>query len=1288
MDIKWTAQQMEAISARNCNLLVAAAAGSGKTAVLVERIIGRILDEKDPVDIDRLLIVTFTNAAANEMRDRIGDAILKRIDGLASTGDEKNYQWLKRQLVLLNKAHITTIHSFCQNVLRTYSHKLNIDPAYTVLDEIQSAIIKSEILDQLLDELYEKEENNKLFADLVECFGGSRSDEGLKDIILTILKFIYGLPFPEKWLLEKVEEFNVDLGQQAAEAVDFSSTSWGRIILDNFIFTLDNLVKQLQKAKELCQLDIYEKYAQVLQEDINLFLLMRQAAEESWDKTYGMLSVAKFAAFSKGRGGVTVPEEVKNIRENVKRIFNKYKDEYINIPSIKAFEDMKSMYPMLSKLASIIIEFDRRYKKYKLDRALIDFNDMEHYALEILAEKGENGEIAPSEAALAYRDYFVEVYTDEYQDSNWTQEIILSLIAKGSDTYGNRFMVGDVKQSIYRFRNARPDIFLKKYEDYSEDKKAPDRLVKLYKNFRSREDILGSVNYIFSKIMSRSAGEMDYNRNEYLYCGADYPASPSDTCCELLLGEYIGKKNQKKIEDDDLEGFEELENLEIPLKEQFEAMMVARKIQELVHGKLLEDGRRGEPFQVYDRKLESFRNVRYGDIVILMRSLNRNADIYQEVFLAQGIPVFWDAGEGFFLTREVQVIISLLKIIDNPCQDIPLLAVLLSPVGAFSHDEIADLRLYNKNALFYENLRAICTDENYDARAREKILAFMKKLDRWRSLASEMTTAELLSLLYEETGYYDLVGLLPSGEQQKANLRLLLEHAVQFEKKGSIGLFNFLGYVEKLQESGDLGEATPLGENEDVVRIMSIHKSKGLEFPVVFLCGCGKKFNIKDKTGKIILHQDMGLGLDCFDMDLRIVFPTKAKNAIALKHDYELRAEEMRLLYVAMTRAREKLIISGCIEDVPGILKKMYDHVHEGRLMVYYAIKAMSYFDWILPVLLRHPSMNDLRKLAGLPEELGIIEPGEHEKSNWQLTYKRLTESIEEAPANPEEAWEINVDEPEASPLEKLSAGRTSYGWLSREIARRLEWNYPFAPAARMPAKLTVSELKRLKETEEDAERLYAYIPALVKTPAFLAGKIPPTAAQKGSAAHFVLQNITLDKIRSLISNFSSELAGVGKEKQKTALAALLKEEIEAMANRELISREEASWVDPLLLAGFFMSPLGKRMLQSPEVKREIPFTMELGARDIYDMENLEETITLQGIIDCFFLEGDAYVLLDYKTDRISAVEAEEAAKKYEIQIRTYIQAVEKGTGIKVKEAYIYFLYPGVCVRMDEGRQC
>lgn len=1308
---EWTQEQWQAITEKDCTLLVAAAAGAGKTAVLVERIIRKITDPDDPVDIDSLLVVTFTNAAATEMRKRIGEAITAVL--------EKNPDSpaLHRQLSLLNKASITTIHSFCLEVIRGNFQSLNIDPGFRIADETEATLMKLEILKELFEDQYEgedsetkegeiKESQTREFLELLECYGGNRDDHALQDIVLNIFHFIQSSPWPEKWLAQMLERFNVSQG------LDFGETSWGQVLLQSVRCELKGLAGRMSRAIGILETGWgLEKYLSVFYEDLaNLETLLKVCTAQhrpSWDRVYRMLHKLEFSRLpAAGKEADKEKQEtVKKIRDDVKTRIKYLKTKLVTSDSEETLQDLKTMYPKLKFLVRLVLDFSERYAARKSKKALVDFNDLEHFCLKILSEVDERGDVRASATALGYKERFREIFVDEYQDSNLVQEIIIKLISRDEPESPNVFLVGDVKQSIYRFRQAKPELFLEKYNTYTQVQGDPRRKILLLRNFRSRTEIVTAVNFIFSQIMSVTVGELDYTKLEALNPGAVFAGNENETNIvggetefhliqtevedeldspeESLSKEYVTEEyvtEEYVTEGQEING-EALEDEEMLDNIQCEARLVAKRILEL-----RQPDEQGRTFCVFDKELQEYRKVEYRDIVILLRTTRKWSDTFLEEMAAQGIPAFADTGLGFFKTPEVQVILSLLQIIDNPLQDIPLLAVIRSPLVSFTSDELVELRLADRKAVLYQALQVLAAgnqDLGNHSQAAGKAAAFLEKLQRWRDMAFYLSTDQLLWQLYNETGYYGIVGAMPAGEQRQANLRILFERARQFEETSYKGLFNFINFIDRLKSSkGDMGSAKILGENENVVRIMSIHKSKGLEFPVVILAGCGKKFNLQDMNKSILLHQELGFGPDVIDSKLRLSYPSLPKQAIREKIKTETLSEEMRILYVALTRAREKLIITGTVSDIPKAAVKWLKTatVSEDKLSTYEMLKGWRYLDWLGPALLRHQDCRSLLERAGSISEsecgfsgLVLEDPSAWSVRLWNKSDVLSSKIAKEYTESEFSRWlaelhnSLDKSEEQGRLQERLDekgeipAGKETFetGYeFSAEIARRLSWKYPYTGITKVPAKVSVTELKRRFEAEpaEESGALAAPLPVLVKKPKFLEEKIGLSAAEVGTILHFVLQHLDF-------------------------LQEDLETQIEEMIAKDLLTEQQAQSIDVAKIRNFLKSPLGKRMLASEKVNREIPFNIEIPCQEVYkelaEESFQSETLLLQGVIDCYFEEEDGIILLDYKTDYVAPGSLDLIRERYRTQISYYAWALERLTGKKVKDKLIYLFSNG-----------
>lgn len=1255
-EARWTQEQLLAITEKGRNLLVAAAAGAGKTAVLVERIIRKITDEIQPVDIDRLLVVTFTNAAAAEMRERIGDAIAKALDKMPDSSR------LQRQLTLLNKASITTIHSFCLDVIRNNFHYIDLDPGFRIADDTECTLMKMDLLDELFDEMYEEGYCTEEFIQLVECYGGTRDDRLLQDMVLSLYEFVQSSPWPEQWLEEHTEAFN------RTEDADFGGTSWAKILLGSIRMELEGLCTLLKKALELSGgSQGLSPYAANLQEELKGLQHLEESCGGGWDEICRAFSGLEFSKLprcgkeaDKGK-----QEQVKQLRDEVKKKVRKLYEDLFQYNSAQIIRDLSCIYPAVKALTALVKEFGSRYTAKKREKSLLDFNDLEHLCLEILTVRGEKEEILPSKVAMELRERFEEILVDEYQDSNLVQEVMLSMISRGNTDIPNLFMVGDVKQSIYRFRQAKPELFLEKYRTYSEEGDTPARRILLFKNFRSRGEVLHGVNYIFKQIMSAGAGELDYDELESLNPGAVFEEIQDG---ESIVGGNVelhlldrGDSGEKEADSEEVlpmddgedEGMPESTEEEIPDAIRAEALVVVKRIKELQS-----PDAEGRSFKIYDKNQNSYRKVEFRDIVILLRSTKNWAEVFAEELGNQGIPAYADSGTGYFKTVEVQVMLSLLQLIDNPMQDIPLLAVLRSPIGGFSADDLIDIRMADREASLYEALKKLAVEESGEISA--KASDFIRRIGQWREKAMVMPTDELIWYLYGNTGYYSFVGAMQGGVQRQANLRILFERARQYEETSYKGLFNFIHFINKLKSSsGDMGSAKILGENENVVRIMSIHKSKGLEFPVVFVSGCGKGFNLQDMNRRILVHQDLGFGPDFVDYKRRISYPTIPKHALRYKSRIESLSEEMRVLYVALTRAREKLILTGSVKNLEKALVRWGNclDVETHKLPEYEMLKARNYLDWIGSALIRHKEFEGLRQMSAFaPLEEASLEWLVSDPSLWQVRKWSLGDVL------PEKAAEGEETEGDFTVIE---ADR-EYSPYAGVIKNRLEWQYPYQASSKLSAKMTVTELKRLYGSRDGEEGAGppAYRSSLTKKPLFLEDTRRLSAAEKGTVMHFVMQHL--------------DLRGVSSRKQ-------IEEQVEGMVVNELLTEAQSDSVHAGKLHQFFCSPLGQRMIRAASVNREVPFNLEISCREVYGDampdECKEELILLQGVIDCFFIEEGAAVLLDYKTDYVSGEEEVKAIRdKYRLQIEYYGRALETIMGIPVKEKYIYLFWNGEVV--------
>ena len=1225
----WTEEQVRAISEDRCNLLVSAAAGAGKTAVLVERIIRKITNAENPVDIDRLLVVTFTNAAAAEMRERIGAALSRVLEEAEVDGDLKVKKNLQRQLTLLGKSNITTIHSFCLDVIRNNFHTIDLDPAFRIADDTEALLLQLEALEELIESKYEPENCTEDFLSLVECYGGSKDDNKLMDLILTIYDFVQSHPWPDIWLTDAIEAFN------AAGGMDFGDTKWAEVLMKSISMELSGLQCLLEDTIKTAEREEgLSPYINTLQEDVLRIKAMQSACEGKggWDALYREFDNLEFSRLPKcgKEADPIIKEEVKGARDDVKGRLNRIKKDLISGSSEELTSDLRRLYPVMNSLGSLVSEFSDKYQDKKKQKNVIDFNDLEHYCLKVLTNRTE-GEVLPTQAALGLRELFEEIYIDEYQDSNLTQEVILGMVSREETGEPNIFMVGDVKQSIYRFRQAKPELFIKKLRTYSGDSQSKYRKILLNKNFRSREDIIRAVNFIFSRIMSESLGEIEYTEDEKLNAGAVYkvPESPGSSVggpveLHIIDSSEIGTEETDTSEED----FDDYEESALMLNSmQCEARVAANRIKELTA-----DG----SFMVIDKNTGEYRPVQFKDIVILMRTTKNWADVFAEELSIQGIPVFTDAGTGYFRTVEISTVLSLLQIIDNPLQDIPLLAVLRSPICGFDPEELIDIRLFDKETDFFEAMVKAASSEGELGR---KAAGFLEKLEDWREKSLYLSTDELIWYLYNDTGYYSFVGAMPGGAARQANLRMLFDKARQYEESSFKGLFNFINFINKLKgNQGDLGSAKVLGEKDDVVRIMSIHKSKGLEFPVVFLCGAGKGFNLTDTAKSILLHHELGIGPDFIDHKRRIWYPSIFKQALKYKIKLESLSEEMRILYVAFTRAKEKLIITGAVKDIAKSTSrwKSSSGANTQKVPEFDVLRGRSFLDWICTALMRDNEGRPAEKLESV--------------EGWDIKFWNREEVLRGAVVE-EHGKEELIDEAALSSAEAN---------MKDEIIKRLDWKYPYSAYEKLPVKVTVTELKRYFDTEAADEFRMQAAPGIRKRPRFLEETSGMTAAERGSLMHFVLQHM----------DFGGEVSEAG-----------IKRQLEDMIRMELLTEVQARNVNIDGIVGFLNSDLGRRMTEAGRLYREMPFTMEVECSEVFGSKagcgHEGETVVLQGIIDCWFEEEGKLVLVDYKTDYVTEGEVSRIKEKYRTQIEYYARALSQITGKEVSGKYIYLFWNG-----------
>ncbi len=1190
MGMTWTESQKKVIDRRERNILVSAAAGSGKTAVLVERIIQKITQDK--VDIDKLLIVTFTNAAAAEMRERIRDAIEKKLE------EEPEDTHLQRQFTLVHNAQITTIDSFCLYVIRNYFYKIDLEPNFRVADEGELSLLRSDVLGKLLEAHYAAGE--EAFLSFVAGYGSAKSDQAIQDMILKMYTYAQSYPWPDEWLVSCGQAY--DLKEEA----DMEQADWMKQFLDSLVTAVSDCGSQMREALNVCEEpDGPYMYADALKEDIRRLDAIRESgsyAQFGEEINAYAKAFPKLAAVRKFEGSVEKKELVQNIRNAMKKEIKDMRDKFFFKEPEEIFLDMKKTAPAVKMLVALTEEFASCFAAEKKRKNLVDFSDMEHFALKILVDQTTK---EPTETADEFAALFDEIMIDEYQDSNYVQETLLRAVSKERFGQNNLFMVGDVKQSIYRFRLARPELFMEKFDTYATGTPGCER-IDLQKNFRSRDEVLSGVNDIFYKIMCRDLGNVVYDENAALYPGADYPEDmdPAMFAMEVLVADESGAEEMERVE--------------------LETRMIASRIHEM----------RKEGQTVTDKESGELRPMEYRDIVILLRSVSGMADTFVKVLLEEGIPAFTTSRTGYFSTVEIQTVLNMLRVIDNPMQDIPLAAVLYSPVGGFSGEDLAKIRAVSGEKTFYESILTCDTmpEEETDQKLRERLRGFLAKLETFRKRVPYTPVHELITELLEETGYLSYITALPAGEQKCANVQMLIEQAIHYEDTSYKGLFHFVRYIEKLRKYDvDYGEADIINENENAVRIMSIHKSKGLEFPVVFAAGMGKTFNTQDTRSRLILHPELGIGLDCMDTVRRTKTPTLLKRTLARQTEEENLGEELRVLYVALTRAKEKLILCGCLKDVEkkfGEYRQNADTEHPVSFLA--RSSAHCYFDWVLPALYSYPEKYEIRMFGETDARAGHLK----EAVRTLLTKEQVKRAVQTADKE-----------------------------LLEKIEERLSFAYPFEAEKDIKTKVSVSEIKhqRMQFEPEEMETVQWYAEEETEeiVPDFIEKRDRVNrGALRGSAMHLVMQCLPF--------------AGSPSDGNKKQMYAWIAEELEKLKKAGRLDETMYELVRIPMIVDFFASPLGKRMVQADqreELRKEKAFVLGIPAGEIWDCDS-RELVLVQGIVDAFFYEDGDIILMDYKTDSVE--KPEQLIQRYQAQLDLYARALEEATGKKVREKIIY----------------
>ena len=1220
MAIEFNPQQQQVIDLHKCNILVSAAAGSGKTAVLVERIIQMICNETDKVDIDRLLVVTFTNAAAAEMRERVGKAIEEKL------AEHPESVHLQRQSALIHNAQITTIDSFCLFLIRNHFNEIGLDPDFRVADSGEVKMLQKETVEELLEEAYA--EHSEEFLQCVDYFCQNGSDRNLEERILKMANFAQSFPWPKAWLEEHKKDYDVSFEE-------FENSPIGVYLLNFMRKMVEGFAEQYGEWIRICEMPngpyMYGQLLEDEKEQLEKLLSVKTLRE--MEVAYGAVNFGKLSSKKDDSVSKELREYISEERKDFKKKWNSAIGDYFDVPYLGIDRQNETCSGPVKTLLSLCISFLQRLEEKKKEKKLLDFSDMEHYALDILGTVVD-GKMVPSPVAMEYRQYFHEIMVDEYQDSNLVQESLLSVISGEEIGVYNRFMVGDIKQSIYRFRQARPELFLEKYLSYEDTGLC--RRIDLTQNYRSRYQVLDSVNQIFEKMMVSENGGVEYDEKARLNPGADYEeAEGYETECLLV---HMEKADDK-------------ENCP-------EAKAVAQRIHELL-GSLM----------VTDKETKELRPMEYRDVVILVRKLDIWEDFFKPEFERQGIPVYVPSKSGYFAASEVQQVLQFLRMIDNPTVDISMFGVMKSIFGGFTLEEIATIRAGHKEESLYTILLK-CAGEagdsespetdaeeidfdkvNSDGRTieiskelLEKIRNFLAMIRRYRKYTMYMTIREILQNIMEEFDYIQYVTALPAGGKRRANVEMLLTKASEFEKSSYFGLFHFVQYIEQLERlEVDYGEADILDEFANVVKVMTIHKSKGLEFPVVFAVGLNRQFNFSDTTEAVLTDTDFGVAIDYVDTTLRVKNKTLRKMTLANKMKEDMLAEEMRVLYVALTRAKEKLILSGTLDKMKDV--EMAKILQKKKLSYLDFISARCYLDFLKPIL---PSTD----IVCREFESGDLMGDEVQK--------------------------------EFAALEKRNALREALKYANasdlEELKTRFAYEYPHDNLKELYTKTTVSELKIAAMAGEDEEAFHAFeeAPVVPYIPAFKREEETVTGTVRGNAYHKVMELMDFDKVYGvLFPQFPETFAEFQAEMEQACkvhtLEQALKEQLLSYVEDGRLLEEYYEAIRLEKVIHFLQTELSYRMWRADrknELYREQPFVLGIPAKRLREDFPEDEKVLIQGIIDAFFVEEDGIVLLDYKTDKIESLEA--LWKRYRTQIDYYTEALVRLMNKPVKEGFLY----------------
>ncbi|MCH5248594.1 MAG: helicase-exonuclease AddAB subunit AddA [Lachnospiraceae bacterium] len=1253
MGFSFTEEQQKVIDTHGCNILVSAAAGSGKTAVLVERIVKMVSDETKPVDIDRLLIVTFTNAAAAEMRERISSAIGDKL--LKNPGNEH----LQRQAALLHNAQITTIDSFCLFVIRNHFYTIGIDPGFRIADEGEIRLLKADVISSVLEKSYA--EGKDSFLQCMEYFSTGSSDKVMEDIILKLYEFAMSYPFPEEWLMARKKDYAIDGACSSNYTVSdndktatLMSLSWIHKMMENTKVLLDGIVDQYSQCVDLCNTaDGPYMYVDLLEQEREK--VEKLAAAQCYEDRYLLFGTLEFERLSSKKDetvSVNKREAVKNIRTQLKEQLQAINKNYFAATAEEVLLQMGACGEAVSALVDLTLLFKEEFDAGKRAKNIVDFDDMEHFALSILLKRDEGGSIVPTDTALEYRSYFEEILIDEYQDSNLVQEYLLSAISGETEGRFNRFMVGDVKQSIYKFRLARPELFMEKYYMYkscdsNDDSNSNNNNIRidLHKNFRSREEVLVSANSVFSQVMTKELGGIEYDKSAALYPGAVYPENKPDNITELLL---LPKSD------------------EIDSKQQ-EAYGIAGRIKELVSS-----------FQVTDSETGQLRKASYKDIVILLRTTAGWDEEFKQVLESEGIPVHITSKTGYFTATEIRQLLHFLRVLDNPLQDIPFYGIMHSYFGGFTEEDIATVKAaFPKSRYLYEavteyvklrfedddTFRDACPDldirsahELFRPELAKRLSEFIKCLDKYRDMTVYMPVHELLQTIIREYSYLDYVAARPGGKRRRANVEMLLVKAADYEKTSYYGLYHFLRYIEQLEKYDvDYGEANLQDENADVVRIMSIHKSKGLEFPICIVAGLAKGFNNRDISDSLVLDVELGIGADYVDPKRRIKSRNLRRNFIAYKLKQDNLAEELRILYVAMTRAKEKLILTGLLKNPEkkiaslSMLQGQYGHSFSYIVIM----QAGSFLDILMYATARNKCFDEIWRLYDIvPDE---SNPFYKEEMDLKILFIPWDETVEH------KIKDTIRREDNKRRLLLSDASKDIDETIMTLMSEKFSYRYPYDNLRNLYTKTTVSELKKAGMHEEtdfsfplyEEEKIVPYLPQFIKNDTSVSG------TDRGSAYHKVMELLDFNRLTDRVS-----------QSDKAVLESTIRLEMQQMLEDGRLSQAYYDAVSVSKITSFLQSDIAVRMgkaAKTGKLYREQPFVLGISANRLNNDFPKDETVLIQGIIDVYIEEDGKYIVLDYKTDAVKTTE--ELIERYHVQLDYYAEALEQILGNKIKQS-------------------